>query len=138
MEGSRVRNGNRAPTRTKKAASGAVRTPQYQICGRRLKCEIHACANHAEVVVRPIYKIPTEVTDPTDVRRKADLHAAANLTECLGLAARETLRLDNIKGFAKLADAHIFWPLPATKNTATASKDVWRKPGARNWITQRQ
>jgi hypothetical protein len=35
----------------------------------QLEGEIHAGADHAEVVVRPIHEIPAEIADPADVRR---------------------------------------------------------------------
>src|SRR5262249_8317720 len=32
----------------------------------------------------------------------------------------------------------VFWALATTKNRPAAAENVWRKTGARNWITQRQ
>jgi hypothetical protein len=32
-----------------------------------LECEINPSANHAKVVMRPVHKIPAEITDPANV-----------------------------------------------------------------------
>ncbi len=50
---------------------------------RCLEGEIHAGAGHAEVVHWPVDKIPAEITDPADVRRKAHFQAAADLANSL-------------------------------------------------------
>src|SRR5207248_3866663 len=100
--------------------------------------EVHACADHSEVVIGTAYEVPAEITDPADMRCEADFDAAAHLAQALRLSSRETLCLDNVEAFPWFNDAHIFWPLTTTEDGPTASKNVRRKPCARNWITQCQ
>lgn len=103
-----------------------------------LEREVHACADHPEVVIGTVYEVPTEITDPTDMRRKADFYAAADLAESLRLCSRETLCLDNVEAFPGFSNANIFRALTTTEDRPAASKNVRRKAAARNWITQCQ
>src|SRR5439155_25189727 len=48
---------------TKRAASGVPDAADANAFVNELEREIYASADHAEVVVRPIHKIPAEVTD---------------------------------------------------------------------------
>src|SRR5215471_2689148 len=104
----------------------------------RLEREIHARAGHAEVVLRPIHKIPTEITDPPDVRCYANFQPTADLTEGLGFSVSVSHCLDNIEVFSRLRKSLVDWPLTATKDSPASAENVWRKTGARNWITQCQ
>jgi hypothetical protein len=58
-----------AAMRQKKAAPRRVPDAAIAIMLAMLEGEVHAGADHPEVVLRAIDKIPTEITDPTDVRR---------------------------------------------------------------------
>jgi len=49
-----------------------------------LEGEIHPGPHHAKVVLRTVNKVPTEITNPADVRREADFEAAADLANRLG------------------------------------------------------
>src|SRR5450756_2738486 len=101
-----------------------------------LKGEIYACASHTKVVLRPINEIPAEITDPADMRRKANFQAAAHLTQRFRLAICMTNRLDNVKSFSRLTKSLVDLPLAATKNGAATAKNVGRKARARDRITQ--
>ena len=103
-----------------------------------LEREVHTRADHPEIVVGTVYEVPAEITDPTDMRRKADFNAAADLAESFRLCSRETLCLDNVEAFPGFSNANIFWALTTTEDSPTASKNVRRKAAARNWITQCQ
>ena len=46
---------------------------------RCLEGEVHAGADHAEVVMGPVHKVPAEVADPADMRGETHFHAAADL-----------------------------------------------------------
>lgn len=52
----------------KKAASGIPDAAMTNELVNDLKREIHASPDHSEIIVWTIHKIPTEITDPTDVR----------------------------------------------------------------------
>jgi len=122
--------------RYKKAASGVPDAAVANALANGLKGEIYARAGHAEVVFRPINEIPAEITDPADMRRKADFHAAADLPECTRLAASMADRLDNVESFSRLSKSLVNLPLAATKDCAAAAKKVGRKARARDRITQ--
>ena len=83
-----------------KAASGCSGRRCSKCYCRCLEGEIHAGADHAEVVVRPIHEIPAEITDPADMRGEADFQAAADLADCLRLAICVTSRLENVEAFS--------------------------------------
>jgi hypothetical protein len=53
---------------------------------RFLKGEINSRPGHSEIVVRPIDYVPTEIRDPTDVRRDSNFKAAAKLAHASALA----------------------------------------------------
>src|SRR5437588_10277261 len=103
---------------------------------RCLEGEIHAGADHAEVVVRTIHKIPAEVTDPADMRGDTHFQAAADLAHCARLAVCMTNRLKNVEALAPLGDGSSFAlppidrPLAATKDGAAAAKAIRSKAGA--------
>src|SRR5437870_2240590 len=94
----------------------AFRAPNQQV--RRLEGEIHTCADHAEIVLRPIHKIPAEVTDPADMRGEADFHAAADLPDrprlTVGVKIREDVGVFTIRKRISFA--------PAEDRTASAKK----------------
>src|SRR5206468_3932088 len=122
----------------KKAASGCSGRRCSNILADGLEGEIYARAGHAEVVFRPINEIPAEITDPTDMRRKANFQAAADLAQCLRLAIRMTNRLDNVESLSGFSKSLIDSLLAATKNCAAAAKNVGRKARTVKGITQRQ
>src|SRR5438132_7206466 len=66
-----------------------------------LEGEINAGAHHAEVVIRAIYHIPAEITDPADMRRHADFDAATELADSLGCRT-SLLSSDNVVRLAFL------------------------------------
>jgi hypothetical protein len=66
-----------------------------------LEREIDSRSGHSEVVVRPIDYVPTEIGDPTDVRRDANFEAAAKLPHSSGFrfmvdALDNAIRNDNM------------------------------------------
>jgi hypothetical protein len=70
-------------TRSEKKRRPKSRTPPLaNTLFGSLEREINAGADHAEVVVRSVHKVPAEITDPTNVRRETNFHAAANLADC--------------------------------------------------------
>ncbi len=78
----------------KKAASGVADAAVANAIADGLEREIYARAGHAEVAIAPVHKIPAEITDPADMRRKANFQTAAHLAQCLGLAICITNRAD--------------------------------------------
>ena len=92
-----------------------------------LEREVNPGANHAEVVMRPVHKIPAEVTDPANVRSEANFHAATNLADCPRLgaglfSANDSVVHDNVRFFA------------STKDSASSAKKVRREARAGNRI----
>jgi hypothetical protein len=80
-----------------------------------LESEIQPCTDHAEVVVRSIYKVPAEITDQANVWREADFHAAADLADCPRLAVSMTNGLELVETFAGFRHSPIHPFLTATK-----------------------
>src|SRR5437762_3455199 len=111
-------------------------TPLSKCCCRGLEGEIHTCADHAEVVMRSVHKVPAEVTDPANVRGEPNFHSAANLTDRPRLGVSMTDSLHNVEAFSRFSKCLIDWPLTATKDPAGASKNIRRKARARNWIAE--
>src|SRR5262249_2220694 len=96
-----------------------------------LEREINPGANHAKVVLWPVHKIPTEITDPANVRSKTNFHAATDLADCprLGaglLSANDSVVYDNVRLFA------------ATKDSSATAKNVRRESRALDRVAQRQ
>ncbi len=79
-------NGNEATPHKKKAAFGCPNAALRNCGWSILEGEIHPGPHHAKVVLRTVNKVPTEITDPADVRRKANFEAATDLADCLRLA----------------------------------------------------
>src|ERR1700751_2026286 len=102
------------------------------------KSEIQPGTDHAKVVVRSIYKVPAEITDEANVRREADFHTAADLADCPRFAVSVTNGLELIEAFAGFKHSPIHPFLTATKDSPGSTKNVWRKPGAGDRITQRE
>jgi len=68
---------------------------------RSLKGEINSRPGHSEIIVRPVDYVPTEIGDPTDVRRDANFEAAAKLPHSSGFcfmvdALHSATRNDNM------------------------------------------
>ena len=73
------------------------------------------------------------------MRRKPNLKATADLTDCLRL--RTSTASDDLVAwlvFFNIGSPNQVRSLTAAEDRATATKNVGRKPGAPNWITQRQ
>src|SRR4029453_17168315 len=97
--------------------------------GQALEREIETAAHHAKVVFRAIYHVPAEVVDPADMRSDADFDAPAELADLLCL------------GFGCLSPdtpvtCHKTCRLPAAKDAAATSKNVWRKTAAGDRVTK--
>src|SRR5437660_7661215 len=92
---------------------------------RCLEGEIHAGADHAEVIVWATYEVPAEITDPTDMRRKADFHAAADLANSFCLTVRMTNRLDNVEAFSRFSKSLVDLPLATAKDPAASAENIW-------------
>ncbi len=56
-------------SQAKKAASGVPDAAVANALANGLEGEIHAGADHAEVIMGPVHKIPAEITDPADMWR---------------------------------------------------------------------
>ena len=56
-------------SRAQKGGVRYSRRPMTNALVNGLKGEIHASADHSEIIVGAVHKIPTEITDPADVRR---------------------------------------------------------------------
>ena len=106
--------------------------------GYWLKGEIHAGANHTEVVIRPIHKIPAEIAHPADVRRKPNFKATADLTNSSTFGACMTGRLNNVEAFSWFNKSLVNALLPPAKYPASTTENVRGEPRARDWITERQ
>ena len=118
--------------RVKKAASVIPDAAVAKCYCRCSEGEVHAGADHAEVVLRPINEIPAEITNQADMRRKANFQTAAHLTQCLRLGICMTNRLDNVEAFSSLVNKSFAKPpvdllLATTKDCATSAKNVGRK-----------
>jgi len=102
----------------KKAASSVLDAAVANAIANGLEGEIHTCADHAEIVLRPIHKIPAEVTDPADMRGEADFHAAADLPDrprlTVGVKISEDVGVFTIRKRISFA--------PAEDRTASAKK----------------
>jgi hypothetical protein len=68
---------------TKKAASDYPGRRFKNAILDPLEREINSSARHAKVVMRPLHKIPAEITNPANVRCDANFHAAADLADSL-------------------------------------------------------
>src|SRR5437867_1020803 len=98
-----------------------------------LEGEIHPGPHHAEVVLRTVNKVPTEITDPADVRRKANFEAATDLANCLGLGVGVKIR-QNVRVFTVRKRI----PFTTAKDRTASAKNVRRKARAVEGITQGQ
>ena len=103
-----------------------------------LESEIHSRTDHSKVIVRSINKVPAEITDQANVWREADFYAAADLADSARFAVRMTNGLEFVEAFAGFKNPPIHSLLTATKDSAACTKNVGRKPGAGDRITQRE
>src|SRR5215217_856083 len=101
-----------------------------------LEREIHAAADHTKIIVWPVDEIPTEITDPADVRSQADFHPTANLADCPRLGICMTSCRDDIQTFSRLDKALVDLLLAPAKDPAGAAKNVRRETRARDRVTQ--
>ena len=116
-------NANRVQTKAATDSGRRFRKPDRG----SLEGEIYAGANHAKVVLRPVHKIPAEITDPANVWGHANFHATANLADCLRLgtgllSTNDSVVQDNVRSFA------------AAKDSAAPTKDVGREARAANRV----
>src|SRR5438552_7673096 len=99
-----------------------------------------AAAHHAEVIVRPIHHVPTEIVHPADVRGDSNFDAAAKLANRLGrttaVVGMKKLYRRVTNGAQSVEDDSI--ALASAKNGATAGPNVWSEARTRNRITQRE
>src|SRR5207302_4451205 len=100
----------------------------------------NAAAHHAEVILRPIHHVPTEIVHPADVRGDANFDAAAKLANRLGrttaVVGMKKLYRRVTNGAQSVEDDSI--SLAAAKNGATAGPNVWSEARTRNRIAQRK
>ena len=102
-----------------------------------LEGEINSGPRHPKIVLRTVNKVPTEITDPADVRSETDFEAAADLANRLGrgigvkISENVTLRLKCFTVRKRI-------PFTAAKNRAAATEKVGRKARAVERITQGQ
>jgi hypothetical protein len=125
----------------KKAASGVPDAASANAVLGTLEREINPRTDHAEVILWPVHKIPTEIADPANVRGEANLHAAADLADCPRLRIRTTNRLEDVEALAPIANKptgscyrSVAWlafakkpidrPLATAKDPAGTAKDV--------------
>src|SRR5438105_3486978 len=99
----------------------------------RLKCECNTAANHAEVVIRAVHYIPAEVVHPADRGSEADFDAATELADRFGF----TTMVAHPNDIAARCEQQSVSPASA-KDGTSASKNVRRKPTARNRISKGQ
>src|ERR1700731_2597429 len=92
--------------------------------GSVLEGERDAAAHHAEVIVRPIHHVPTEIVHPADVRGDANFDAAAKLadpfrrgTQMVGRGRGKTTRCSLVKVFS----------LTAAEDRTASRPNIWRK-----------
>src|SRR4029077_4276631 len=126
-----------SPYGYKKAASGVPDAAGRNAIPNLLECDIHPGPGHTEVFLRSIHEIPAEITDPADMRCKANFQAAADLAQRLRLATCMTNRLESVESFSRFSNEPVDWPLAAAKDRAASTKNVWRKARAVDRITQR-
>src|SRR5438046_4046421 len=98
-----------------------------------LEGEINSGPRHPKIVLRTVNKVPTEITDPADVRSETDFEAAADLANRLGRGIGVKIS-ENVRVFAVCKRI----PFTAAKNRAAATKNVRRKARAVERITQGQ
>src|SRR5438128_6806982 len=125
------------PLQPKKAAFGTPERRHSQLRWSILEGKIHPSTRHAEVVLRTVNKVPTEITDPADVRREANFEAAADLAKRLGRAAGVKMS-ENVTLGLKCFTVRKRIPFTAAKDRAATTKNVGRKTRAVERITQRQ
>src|SRR5579885_510319 len=115
----------------KKSGARNLSDAAFSKCDWRtfLEGEVHASADHAEVVVRPVHKIPAEVADPANVRREANFDAAADL------ANRPGFRTGLLCANHAVVHNHV-GPLAAAENAAAPAEDVRRETRARYRVSQ--
>src|SRR5436189_1522390 len=125
-------NGNEATPHKKSGVRTSERRPS-QLRWSILEGEIHPGPHHSEVVLRTVNKVPTEITDPADVRRKANFEAATDLANCLGLGVGVKIR-ENVRVFTVRKRI----PFTTAKDRTASAKNVRRKARAVERITQGQ
>ena len=118
----------------KKAASSVLDAAVANAIANGLEGEIHTCADHAEIVLRPIHEIPAKVADPADMRGEANFHAAADLPDRPRLAICMTGRLDDVETFSRLNKPLIDSFLAPAKDGTSSAKNIWRKASAMDRI----
>src|SRR5207245_10106554 len=100
----------------------------------------NAAAHHAEVIVRPIHHVPTEIVHPADVRGDANFDAAAKLANRLrrttAVVGMKKLYRRVTNGAQSVEDDSI--ALATAKNGTATSPDVGSEARTRNRITQRE
>ena len=105
-----------------------------------LEGEINSGPHHPKIILWTANKVPTEVTDPTDVRRDPDFQTATDLANSLRLRPRTTNCLENVEALAPVANkptgscySRSPWPfaeplidrpLAAAKDRAAGTEDV--------------
>src|SRR6266513_5345361 len=105
-----------------------------------LEREIHTGPHHPKIILWTVNKVPTEVTDPADVRSQTDFEPAANLTNsfCLALG----VKIFEVLCFARYINISLNVakriPFTAAKDRAAATENVGRKARAVERITQGQ
>ena len=87
-----------------------------------LEGEIHACTNHAEVVVPTVHHVPTEITDPANVRCKPNFDTASKLADPLGRGAQMVgcSNGQGLFGYVKL------FSLTAAEDRTASRPKIWR------------
>ena len=68
-----------------RAASSFLPTPIPLKTALALECETNSGANHAEIVVRAIDHVPTEVVHDADMRSNPNFDAPAKLADAFGV-----------------------------------------------------
>ena len=90
-----------------------------------LKSEIHAAAEHSEIIPGSIDHAKTQVVSPTDVAREPNFETGAKLGEHFGFAAEMVgLRIDS-KGVRRSLRVKLI-PFAAAENRADTSPCIRR------------